>query len=172
MSPKGSKELNKKNGFLGQFQKIKKQISKMEVMILEQEPELKNTGNQIKEIMNEINLRKNEFNQRKIEMESLNKKIKIISQEINDKNRKLAHKNLVLSDVVGETNPCISKISNLKKKSAFEISVCAAKKRKLNPTNRKLPIRSKTIRRKQTMDSSMAIHGGQYLIKHLLSREF
>ena len=40
------------------------------------------------------------------------------------------------------------------------MSVCAAKKRKLNPTNRNLPIRSKTIRRKQTMDSSMAIHEG------------
>ena len=64
--------------------------------------------------MNEINLKQNEFNQRKIEMESLNKKIKIISQEINNKKRKLAHKNLILSDVVGETNSCISKINNLK----------------------------------------------------------
>ena len=78
-------------------------------------------------------------------MESLNKKIKIISQEINNKKRKLAHKNLILSDFVGEIS--------------FEISVCATKKCKLNPTNRKLPITSKTIRRKQTMDSSMAIHG-------------
>ena len=139
----------------------------MEVMILEQEAELKNTENQIKEIMNEINLRKNQFNQRKIEMESLNKKIKIVSQEINKKKRKLAHRNVILSDVVGETNSCISEINNLKKKSAFEISVCAAKKRKLNPTNRKLPIRSKTIRRKQTMDSSMTIHGGTVFNKIL-----
>ena len=64
--------------------------------------------------MNEINLKQNEFNQRKIEMECLNKKIKIISQEINNKKRKLAHKNLILSYVVGETNSCISKINNLK----------------------------------------------------------
>ena len=48
MPPKGSKELNKKNGFLGLFQKNKKQISKMEVMILEQETELKITENQMK----------------------------------------------------------------------------------------------------------------------------
>ena len=41
MPPKDRNELNKKNGFLGQFQKNKKQISKMEVMILEQEAELK-----------------------------------------------------------------------------------------------------------------------------------
>ena len=92
-------------------------------------------------------------------MESLNKKIKIISQEINNKKKKLADKNLILSDFVGEINSLISKINNLKKKSAFEISVCATKKCKLNPTNRKLPIKSKTIRRKQTMDSSMAIRG-------------
>ena len=72
----------------------------------------------------------------------------------------MAQKNLILNDVVGETNSCIFKINNLKKKSAFEISVCAAKKCKLNPTNSKFPISSKTIRRKQTMDSSMAIHGG------------
>ena len=58
MRPKGSKELNKKNGFLGQFQKNKKQSSKMEVMILQQETELKNIENQMKEMTNEINLRK------------------------------------------------------------------------------------------------------------------
>ena len=63
MPPKESNELNKKNGFLGQFQKNKK-ISKMEVMILEQEAELKNTKNQIKEMINEIKLRKNEFNKK------------------------------------------------------------------------------------------------------------
>ena len=62
MPPKESNELNKKNGFLGQFQKNKKQISKMAVMILEQEAELKNTENHIKEMINEIKLRKNEFN--------------------------------------------------------------------------------------------------------------
>ena len=55
------------------------------------------------------------------------KKKKIISHEISNK-IKFSHKNLILSDVVGETNSCISKISILKKKSAFEISVCAAKK--------------------------------------------
>ena len=71
-------------------------------------------------------------------MESLKKKIKIISQKINNKKRELAHKNLILSDAVGETNSCISKINNLKKKSAFEASACAAKKRKLDSTNRKL----------------------------------
>ena len=58
MPPKGSIELNKKNGFLGQFQKNKKHISKMEVMILEQETEFKNTENQMKEMTNGINLRK------------------------------------------------------------------------------------------------------------------
>ena len=49
-------------------------------------------------------------------MESLNKKIKIISNEINNKKRKLSHKNMILSNAVGETNSCISKINNLKKK--------------------------------------------------------
>ena len=97
------------------------------VMILEQEAEFKITKNQIKETMNEIKLRKNEFNKKKIEIKSLNKKKKIISHEISNK-IKFSHKNLTLSDVVGETNSCISKISILKKKSAFEISVCAAKK--------------------------------------------
>ena len=97
-------------------------------MILEQEAEFKITKNQIKETMNEIKLRKNEFNKKKIEIKSLNKKKKkIISHEKSNK-IKFSHKNLTLSDVVGETNSCISKISILKKKSAFEISVCAAKK--------------------------------------------
>ena len=38
----------------------------MEVMILEQEAELKNTENQMIEMTNEINLRKNEINQKKL----------------------------------------------------------------------------------------------------------
>ena len=91
----------------------------MEVMILEQEAELKNTENQMKEMTNEIKFEK-KWNQpkkkKKIEMESLNKKIKIISNEINNKKRKLSNTNLILSNVVGETNSYFFKINNLKKK--------------------------------------------------------
>ena len=38
----------------------------MEVMILGQEAELKNTENQMIEMTNEINLRKNDINQKKL----------------------------------------------------------------------------------------------------------
>ena len=61
-------------------------------------------------------------------MESLNQKITILSHKTNNKKRKLSHKNLILSGVVCKTNSCISKVNNLKNKSAFEISVCTAKK--------------------------------------------
>ena len=75
----------------------------------------------------------------------------VLSHEMNNKKRKLSKKNLISGNVVGKTNSCISKINNMKKEIAFQILVCAVKNSKLNPTNRKLPIRSNAIRGKQTM---------------------
>ena len=64
MPPKGSKQINKKNGFLGKFQKHpknKKEISKMELLIFDQENQLKCQKTQLTEIEDEINLKNKEL---------------------------------------------------------------------------------------------------------------
>ena len=58
MPPKGSKESNKKNGFLGKFQKNEKEISKMELLIFDQENQLKCQETQLTDIEDEFILRK------------------------------------------------------------------------------------------------------------------
>ena len=47
----------------------------------------------------------------------------------------------------------------------FEISTCVAKRRKLNPTHKTTPGRSKLIRRKETFDACMFMHWGTVLNK-------
>ena len=64
MPPKGSKQINKKNGFLRKFQKNpknKKEISKMELLIFDQENQLKCQKIQLTEIEDEVNLKNKEL---------------------------------------------------------------------------------------------------------------
>ena len=64
MPPKESKQINKKNGFLRKFQKNpknKKEISKMELLIFDQENQLKCQKIQLTEIEDEVNLKNKEL---------------------------------------------------------------------------------------------------------------
>ena len=88
MPPKGSKQSNKKNEFLEKFKKNKKEISKMELLIFDQENQLKCQETQLTEIEDEANLKKKELIKKKDKVESLNKKIMLLSQEINNKKKR------------------------------------------------------------------------------------
>ena len=88
-----------------------------------------------------------------------------LSQEINNEKRKQPHKNNILNDIFNETSSCLDKINLQKRKNVFEISTCIAKRRKMNPTYKNIPGRSKTIKRKEKFDACMFIHGGTVLNK-------
>ena len=70
------------------------------------------------------------------------------------------HKRCILRNVQPETDYAAQAIRKEKRKSVLSISACLEKKRKMNPSGESIPIRSKTIRRKETMDACMKIHGG------------
>ena len=59
-----------------------------------------------------------------------------------------------------ETEQAFQAIRIEKGKSVLSIFACLEKKRKMNPSGESIPSRSKTIRRKETMDGRMKIRGG------------
>ena len=75
------------------------------------------------------------------------------------------HKRCILKNIHSETDYAAQAIRKEKRKSVLSISACLEKKRKMNPSGESIPSRSKTIRRKETMDACMKIHGGTMLNK-------
>ena len=149
MSPKGSKALNRKNSCLGLFQKKKKELTEMERKILEKEEILQDKKK-------ELELKQEEYNQ-------LFNNIKHKSNEVSIKRRKLKHQAELLESFDASTILCQSRISDRKRKIAFQLSTCVRKKQKLNPTTTSSSYRSKIVRRKETSDACSVVHGGSSL---------
>ena len=104
--------------------------------------------------------------QQKIEeVSKINTNLEIIAKDINNKKRKLDHKHNLLDHVVNETDKSSKEIKKRKRKYAFQISECVAKRRKNNPTKKNTSAKSKCMRRKETMDAAIAIHGGSRINK-------
>ena len=151
MPYKGSRATHKKNCMLGQLQKHKKMVSEMEV--------------KLSDLKKELNDKQLEIDQRIKEAEELDARLKLVSADINRKKRKLDHKRCILNDIQSETEHAFQAIRKEKRKSVLSISACLEKKRKMNPSGESIPSRSKSIRRKETMDACMKIHGGTALNK-------
>ena len=75
------------------------------------------------------------------------------------------HKRCILKDIQSETDYAFQAVRKQKRKSVLPISACLEKKSKMNPSGESIPSRSKTIRRKETMDACIKIHGSTTLNK-------
>ena len=129
---------------LGQLQKHKKMVSEMEA--------------KLSDLKKELNDKQLEIDQRIKEAEELDARLKLVSADINRKKRKLGHKRCILNDIQFEAEHAFQAIRKEKRKSVRSISACLEKKRKMNPSGEYIPSRSKSIRRKETMDACMKIH--------------
>ena len=97
---------------------------------------------------------------------------KILEQEkelanlVNSERRKLHNRKKKLENLEKQVNVCDIKAVELNRKRKSTISVCISvikqKKRRLNPTNLKLPNTAKVIRRNETIQACSAIHGGSF----------
>ena len=88
----------------------------MELLIFDQESQLKCQETQLTEIEDEVNLKKKEVIKKKDEVECLNKKKLLLSQQINNKKRKQAHKNNIFHNIICETSSYVAKINLQKRK--------------------------------------------------------
>ena len=151
MPYKGSKATHQKNCMLGQLWKHKKIVSELEV--------------KLSDLKKELNYKQLEIDQRIKETEEVDARLKLVSADINRKKRKMDHKRCILKDIQSETEHPFQAIRKEKRKSVLSISACLEKKRKPNPSGESIPSRSKSIRRKETMDACTKIHGDTALNK-------
>lgn len=140
MPPKGSKAHTNKN-LLGVYQSNKKELNKMEKKIEEQ---------------SQVLLERNKvLEHENSELCKLNIEIKELASYIDSQKSRLAAKKKVLNCVKGETLTLPGPSS----KAKIIVTKCVAQKRKMHPTHKLLPCKAKVVRRKETMDACMAIHG-------------
>ena len=151
MPYKGSRTTHKKNCMLGHLQKHKKMVSEMEV--------------KLSDLKKELNDKQLEIDERIKEAEGIDARLKLVSVDINRKIGRMNHKGCILMDIQSEREHAFEATRKEKKKSVLPISACLEKKRKMNPSGESIPSRSKSIRRKGTMDVCMKIHGGTALNK-------
>ena len=131
MPPKGSNAKRAKQNYLGIIQSDKKKLYLMENKLAAQKQLLAQCEAQLKEI----------------------------SKEINIKSRKLLHKRSKLENVKNKTISFENQIKRKCIKNDVKISSRLAKKRKLQPTTNEMNVKSKSIRRTETMNACFAIHG-------------
>ena len=122
------------------------ELTEMEREIFEQEETLQDKKK-------ELELKQEKYKQ-------LVNNIRHQSNEISIKRRKLQQ---LLESFDASTILCQSKVTDRKRKIAFQLSTCVRKKQKLNPTTTSSSYRSKIVRRKETFDACSVVHGGSSL---------
>ena len=137
--PKGTS----KNKYLGKFQKNKKVLNELEQKVNEQ--------------INEISVKNAKLNEEEVKVRQINIELKEISNTINTKRRKLDRKKVLLEEIYKQIDSAQEGISNNTPKV---ISKTVAQRRKLNPTSPSLAAKAKIIRRRETFNTCLAIHGG------------
>ena len=146
MPPKGSKVQNLKKTYLGTFQHNNKILEDMEKKIKDQK---------------ELILQKQEVVKKELDrIKQLDIELKEISSKINNKKRKLDHKRVLLEQTQRKTANLQDNVDKNKVRHEVKISATVVKRRKMNPTSKGLPNKAKIIRRKETFNACMAIHGG------------
>lgn len=131
MPPKGSKATRLKQNSLGVFQTNKKSITIMDKRISDQKLLLSQLDVQLKEVNKAIDL----------------------------KNRRLHHRQKRLADMSNKLSSVNNDLAKNENKCDVKISSRLSKRRKLQPTTENLNVKSKSVRRVETMDACSAIHG-------------
>ena len=168
MAPKkGSKALQKKNSFIGQFSKNKKRLSLIEVTLQQQESELQKAylvqeeKVKVELKLHEENL-KVELKAQKERLQDILKEQEKVDEELRVQKRKLdatyhrlQYKKKLDDLSLEETN---------EKSSKEPVTIRISKKKKnarlQNPTSEETRLRSKVRRRTETFQTCEVIHGG------------
>ena len=128
----------KKFSFIGQLAAEKKSIRDADSCLKEQ-----------KEV---LEVKSEELRQLKIRTSELSKVLVKEKTKLSKKKKRLSLIKIAASGVQAQ-------ICESKARSAFSVSLITSKKRKANPTTSSIPARAKVIRRNETLDAAIAIHG-------------
>ena len=153
MPPKGkTKAGSEKLGFLGKLNVKRKNLTLIENKILDIDNAIINKEDII------FNKQK-QLNEKEEELKVLQHSINEIDKKINNKKRTLLNRKLQLLQCSAKSDQTTSKIQQHKAKYLFKISKSVSLRRKCNPTTKETPLKAKYIRRKETYDTCLAIHG-------------